>query len=139
MLLNLSHIKPFIIWLQLHPEVAAAVTFGISFVECLAVIGLVVPGTVIMTAIGALIGSVMIPAGSTILAAVLGAIAGDVISFWLGSHFHDRVPQMWPFRTHSKLLTKGKIGRIGPRNRPKNTPVPPCFSKKSCPFFNNLE
>ena len=108
MLLNLSHIKPYIIWLQLHPEIAAVVTFGISFIECLAVIGLIVPGTVMMTAIGALVGAVMIPAGSTILAAILGAIAGDVISFWLGSHFHDRVPQMWPFRRFPKLLKKGQ-------------------------------
>ena len=106
--MNLSHIKPFIIWLQLHPETAAAVTFAVAFIECLAVVGLVVPGTVIMTAIGALIGAVMLPAASTILAAILGAIAGDVISFWLGSHFHDNVPQMWPFRKYPKLLSKGQ-------------------------------
>ncbi len=106
--MTLSHIKPFIIWLQLHPESAAAATFAICFIECLAMVGLFVPGTVIMTAIGALIGAVMLPAASTILAAILGAITGDVISFWLGSHFHERVPYMWPFKYHPKLLKKGQ-------------------------------
>lgn len=105
---TLSYLKPFIIWLELHPEAAAEATFAIAFIECLVGVGLFVPGTVIMTAIGALIGAIMLPAASTILAAILGAITGDVISFWIGAHYHDRVPYMWPFKKYPKLLKKGQ-------------------------------
>lgn len=95
-------------WLHLNPGWAGFVTFLISLSESLAFIGLLVPGTVIMAAIGTLIGADIIPAGQTIAWAIAGAVAGDSLSYRLGYHFTDHLRDMWPFRRYPQLLAKGE-------------------------------
>ena len=41
-----------------------------------------------MTAIGALIGSSVLPATATFIWAIAGAFIGDCFGFWLGNHYH---------------------------------------------------
>lgn len=102
---TLQHITA---WLHLNPHWAGIITFLISFAESLAVIGSIVPGSVTMTAIGILIGSGVIPATSTFLFAILGAIAGDSGSYYLGYYFNDKLHQLWPFSKHPNLLASGQ-------------------------------
>ena len=72
------------------------------------IIGTIVPGSVMMTAIGALAGVGVIPLWRTIIWAILGAIAGDGISYWLGRRFNERLPGIWPFRAYPNLLENGE-------------------------------
>ena len=102
-------LKPYLIWLHLHPHWAGLAAFLISFAESIAVIGLLIPGTVVMTAIGALIGSSVLPFVSITLWSIGGAIAGDVLSFWLGYHYHQDVRKLWLFKRYPKLLKKGEL------------------------------
>lgn len=95
-------------WLHHNPGWAGFVTFLISLSESLAVVGLLVPGTVIMAAIGTLIGANVIPAGQTIACAIAGAIVGDSLSYRLGYHFTDHLRDIWPFKRYPQLLTKGE-------------------------------
>lgn len=104
----LTTIKPLLDWMHIHPQWAGWVVCGISFLESLAVVGLLIPGTVVMTALGSLIGAGIIPFTGITLYVVAGAVAGDVLSFWLGSYYHEKVRQFWPFRTHPSLLQKGE-------------------------------
>jgi undecaprenyl-diphosphatase len=101
-------LKPYLDWLFTHPEWAGIVTCLVCFLESLAIIGLFIPGTVMMTAIGALIGTGYMPLVGTLLWAIAGAILGDVLSFGLGYHFHDRVRLMWPLSSYPKILQKGE-------------------------------
>jgi membrane protein DedA with SNARE-associated domain/membrane-associated phospholipid phosphatase len=103
-----DNIGPLLQWLNLHPNLAGLVTFIISAAESVAIIGTIVPGTITMTAIGTLIGAGVIPLWSTFVWAILGAIAGDNISFWTGYYFKDRLRQCWPFRSYPNLLTTGE-------------------------------
>src|SRR5579863_1927032 len=96
-------------WINEHPNLAGLATFIISAAESVAIIGTIVPGSVMMTAIGALIGAGIIPFWSTLIWAILGAIAGDGISYWMGYHFKSRLNYIWPFKTHPSLLASGKI------------------------------
>ena len=64
-------------WLQLHPHWGGFVTFLISAMESLAIVGTVVPGSVMMAGIGALIGTGILPFWTTLIWAIAGAIAGD--------------------------------------------------------------
>ncbi len=102
------NIQPFIDWLQLHPHHTGAVVFTIALLESLAVIGSLVPGSVLMTAIGGLIGLSVIPLLSTILWAVLGAIVGDGLSFFAGYYYHDKLRDTWLFRRYPYLLQKSE-------------------------------
>lgn len=104
-----AEIKPLLDWLYQNPHWAGFVIFLISFSECLALVGLIIPGTVIMTAIGSLIGMKYLSFVNTALWAIGGAILGDVISFWLGYHFHEKVRELWPLRSFPQILHKGEL------------------------------
>lgn len=105
----LAEIKPFLNWLHVHPDWAGFVVFLISFCESLALVGLLIPGSVIMTAIGALVATGHMPFWPTVFWAAAGAILGDVLSFWVGYHFKDGVRKIWPIRLFPKLLEKGEV------------------------------
>lgn len=102
-------LSPILQWINTHPELAGLATFGISAAESVAIIGTIIPGTVMMTAIGTLAGAGVIPLWPTILWAILGAIVGDGISYWLGRHFNERLPLLWPFRKYPTLLENGEM------------------------------
>lgn len=102
-------IGPILEGLNAHPELAGLVTFFISAAESVAIIGTIVPGSITMTAIGALAGAGIIPLWGTLLWAILGAIVGDGISYWIGYHFKHRLPKLWPFRSHPGLLKTGEV------------------------------
>lgn len=101
-------LNPAFEWLNAHPHFSGLATFIISAAESVAIIGTVVPGSVMMTAIGALAGAGVIPLWSTIIWAILGAIVGDGISYRIGYHFKGRMHDVWPFRTYPSLLESGE-------------------------------
>lgn len=104
----LAEIQPLLTWLSLHPHWGGLATFVIAFAESLAIVGLLIPGSVLMAAIGALIGANYLPLTDTILCAVAGALVGDVLSFWLGYHFQGGMREIWPLRSFPGLLKKGE-------------------------------
>lgn len=106
--MTLPDLKPFFDWLQIHPHLAGLITYFVSFLECLVMIGFLVPGTVFMTAIGTLIGIGVLPFTSIVLWAIAGAITGDVLSFWVGRHYHHHTKDFWLFRRYPQLLKKGE-------------------------------
>jgi len=101
-------IQPILEWIKIHPTWAGIIVFLISLSESLAIVGLVVPGVVMMTAIGAMMGSGILPFWETLTWAILGAIAGDGISYWLGYHYHERLRLFWPFKQFPRLLARGE-------------------------------
>lgn len=103
-----DYLSPFLQWINTHPQLAGLAIFIISAAESIAIIGTIVPGTVMMTAIGALVGASVIPLWSTLIWAILGAIVGDSISYWIGFYFKDRLPDVWPFRNYPNLLASGE-------------------------------
>lgn len=102
-------ISPLLQWLNAHPELAGLVTFLISAGESVAILGTIVPGSIMMTALGALAGAGVIPLWPTIFWAIMGAIVGDGISYWLGHYFKDRLPNTWPFYKYPGFLKSGEV------------------------------
>lgn len=103
-----DQLKPFIDWIHNNPELAWLGTFIISLAESLAIIGLIIPGSVMMTAIGILIGSGVVDFWSIMIAAILGAIVGDSLSYRIGYYFNEHIREMWPFRRYPQFLAKGE-------------------------------
>lgn len=95
-------------WLQQHPVVSLITVFLVAFGESLAFVGLIVPGALLMVGFGALIALDYLPFWPTIIAAMLGAIAGDGVSYWLGAYYNQRLTTLWPFTRHPDLLERGK-------------------------------
>jgi membrane protein DedA with SNARE-associated domain/membrane-associated phospholipid phosphatase len=105
--MNLDFIQPLLDWVSQHPAWSGLFVFLVAFSESLAVVGLFMPGAVLMFAFGALIALGTIDFWPTFWLAVVGAAAGDGLSFWLGHHFKDRLRSLWPFSRYPALFEKG--------------------------------
>lgn len=91
-------------WINANPAWAGFIVFLVAFFESLALVGLVLPGAVMMFGIGALVGGGVMPLWPTLIWAAAGAIAGDGISFWLGRTLHMRIKTLWPLNKHPELI-----------------------------------
>lgn len=83
--------------------------FLIALTESLALIGLIIPGTLIMFLLGALAATTNLSLKLIIVLAILGAIVGDGVSYWIGYHYQDRLKAHWPFSRYPKTLNRGEI------------------------------
>ncbi|MDB5784601.1 bifunctional DedA family/phosphatase PAP2 family protein [Caballeronia mineralivorans] len=90
-----------------HPGWTLAVVFLAAFLEAIAVIGTFIPGSTAMFLAGALVGTGSLNLGWLFGCAIAGAVAGDGLSYWLGSRYKARIAQIWPFRTHPQVLEVG--------------------------------
>lgn len=106
--MNAIDIHVFLEWVTQHPHWAAITVIFIALTESLVVVGLVVPGAVLMIAVGALIGMGVVGFWPILFAAIAGAVVGDGLSFWFGHHYRDRLRIVWPFSRHPEWLTRGE-------------------------------
>lgn len=95
-------------WIVLNPGWAGLFVFVISACESLAVVGLFIPGLVMMGIIGALVSAGILDIVPTLLYAILGAIVGDGISYYIGRRFKHHLPYYWPFSRFPQWLDRGK-------------------------------
>lgn len=79
----------------------------IALLESLALVGLLVPGVVLITAAASLAGHQELALPMVVLVAFAGAVAGDGISFLLGYTQHERVTRLWPLSRHPEWLARG--------------------------------
>ena len=97
------------------------ITFLLAFGESLAFISLILPSTVILVAISALLGKTNVGMAHIFfiwLAAGLGGSLGYWISYLIGAWFKDDVQKIWPFSRRPEMLVQGraffdKWGTIG--------------------------
>lgn len=90
------------------PAAACGFVFAVALGEALAVIGLFIPGTPILFLVGALIAGGHLPLGPLLLAAMLGAIVGDGVSFAVGRRFRSSIRAAWPFTRWPALIAGGE-------------------------------
>lgn len=90
-----------------HHAWAAPIVFLLALGESIALISLVVPATVILLGVGALIGQAGLPFWPICLAGAVGAMLGDWISYWFGYRYKERVALMWPLSRQPELLPRG--------------------------------
>ena len=90
--------------LAAHTAWAYAFAFAASFLESLALIGTLVPGSSAMFIAGAFVGTGALNLGWLFVYAIAGAVAGDGFSYWLGLHYRERLYRLWPFARYPVLL-----------------------------------
>ena len=95
-------------WSADHPGWVVALGFALAFIEALAVVGIVVPGILLLFLLGAMVGwdaPLLLALGFSVMA---GAMAGDSVSFWLGWRYRDQLRNRWPFATRGHWLDLGE-------------------------------
>ena len=94
-------------WLNLHPAWGVAVVFLVAFLESLALVGILLPGILILFGVGALIGLGVMEMTPVWIAASLGAWLGDFLSYGLGRRFRGHLVDIWPFSRYPGLMDRG--------------------------------
>lgn len=100
--------QPLVEWLNAHQEAILITIAALSFLESLAVVGILVPGVALLFAAGTAAGGTGIEVQWVLLAAACGAIAGDGLSFFLGFRYHNVIRRIPPFTTHPHWIEKGE-------------------------------
>ncbi len=93
-------------YIEQQPESAFLIVLTIAFLESLAVVGVLLPGWLLLVGVGALVGGGVLPFYSMILAMFIGAVIGEGLSYWLGYHYRDRIRHLSWFESHEKALNR---------------------------------
>jgi membrane protein DedA with SNARE-associated domain len=96
-----------ITFIQAHESWGPPIVLALAFGESLAFISLLLPATVVLLGVGFLIGESGIAFWPLWFAAVIGAILGDWLSFWIGWKLKHSVGNYWPLSRHPELLPRG--------------------------------
>ena len=82
--------------------------FLVAFAESLALIGLLLPGLMILFGVGSLIGLGVMEMLPIWLASSAGAFLGDSLSYALGSRYQEKLLLKWPFSRYPTLMERGR-------------------------------
>ena len=91
-----------------NPELAMLVAFLAAIVEAVAVLGVLLPGTPILMAIAGAAAMSGMSIWPIMVVAVIGAVIGDFVSYWVGLRFSARLRRVWPFATRPELLAEAE-------------------------------
>lgn len=86
-----SLLKPLTAFMHLHPNIAGFIAFFIAFIESLAIIGTIFPGSATMMPIGIMLGTSVLPLGRTLIFIFTGAFLGDYLSYWVGVRYQYKL------------------------------------------------
>lgn len=93
-------------FVQAHHAWAPFIVAALAFCELLAIVSFFVPATVILLGIGGLIGAAGLAFWPIWAAAVVGAVLGDWLSYWVGLQFGDRVLHSGPLARHAETTER---------------------------------
>lgn len=91
-----------------HSGWAGPIILVFAFGESFAVLSLLLPATTVLVAAGTLIQSGTLSPWNVIPWAIVGAILGDAVSYWIGVWLTDRVERIWPFTRYPQMLRTGR-------------------------------
>jgi len=95
-------------FIEKHADWAEAILFLIAFAEGVTIVGLLIPGVVVLTATGALVAAGVLDFWTVYLAIAGGTILGDATSYWLGRIYGERLFRLWPFSKRPELRRRGE-------------------------------
>ncbi|MBM7061388.1 bifunctional DedA family/phosphatase PAP2 family protein [Pseudomonas sp. UL073] len=91
-------------WLGVHPQWLGLALFVVACVECLAIAGILVPGTVLLFGIAVLAGSGALDLWQTLLLGYTGGLLGDALSYAVGRRFHQNIRRLPVLRHHPEWI-----------------------------------
>lgn len=101
-------ISEIIAFIGAHSEWTFPIIFIVSFGESFVFVSFLFPGTTIMIAAGFLVPDGTIPFTPLVAGAVLGAVLGDAISWWLGRRYGGHLTSAWPLSRKPELIERGR-------------------------------
>ena len=103
---------PYFVWIVdfvgRHPHYAVTAIFLLALSETVPVVGTVVPGSTLIIGICALATGAHVNPWPLLGAAIVGAIFGDGLSFWLGRRYHRELLQRWPLNRYPQFIDRSE-------------------------------
>jgi membrane protein DedA with SNARE-associated domain len=94
-------------WLNANPGWGFGIVLLVSFFESLVLIGILLPGIVILFGVGTLVGLGVMELVPIWIAASIGAFLGDFLSYLLGHRFRGHLLDIWPFSRYPGMMERG--------------------------------
>ncbi|MBX9932222.1 MAG: DedA family protein [Methylobacterium sp.] len=95
-------------FVETHKAWAPLVVGVLAFCESLAFLSILVPATVLMLGIGAMIGASGIPFWPVVIGGGIGAALGDWVSYEIGRYFQHGAKTIWPMSRYPDMVAKGE-------------------------------
>ena len=92
-----------------HRAWAGPILGAVAFGESLAIVGLFVPATALMLAVGGLIGSGTLDPLPVVLWAIGGAVLGDAVSYGIGRILGPGASRSWPLNRHRRSVARTRL------------------------------
>ena len=96
-----------LIWVGANPSWGLIFVFTVSFLESMVLVGILLPGIMILFGMGALIGLGVLEWVPVWIAASTGAFLGDTVSYALGRRYHEQLLDIWPFSRYPGMMERG--------------------------------
>lgn len=96
-------------FIQNNQSWAGFVIFMMAFGESLFVLGIFIPATVLLFATGTLIATGILDAGPILFWGIIGAIAGDALSFWLGRWMGPKVLRHKRLNAYRRKVARARL------------------------------
>lgn len=97
-----------IAFLKAHPELATLVIGLTAFAESFAFLSFIFPGFAILVAAGAMVQAGLIDPIPAAAAGAAGALAGDIISYWIGSRSAEGLRKTRLFAQNTEAFDRGE-------------------------------
>ena len=97
-----------ILWLQQNPEWVAWGLFLTAFIESFAIIGIFIPGVVLLAVISGMSASADFNLLTVLVITFVASFLADVLSFIIGRRFSKKIDSTWPFTRNPIWLERGR-------------------------------
>jgi membrane protein DedA with SNARE-associated domain len=99
-----SYFSALVDFVSAHPHYAYSAVFLLALSEAIPVVGTVVPGSTLIIGISALATDANANPWILLIAATVGAIVGDGLSFWLGHQYRREILSRWPLNQYPQFI-----------------------------------
>ena len=103
-----SYSSALVDFIHAHSQYAHIVIFLLALSEAIPVVGTVVPGSTLIIGISALAAGAHANPWILLIAATVGAIVGDGLSFWLGQHYRWKLLSSWPLNQYPQFIARSE-------------------------------
>jgi membrane protein DedA with SNARE-associated domain len=103
-----SHFAGIVDFIGVHPHYALIAIFLLASSEAIPVIGTIIPGSTLIIGICALATGAHVNPWPLLGAAIVGAIFGDGLSFWLGRRYHREILLRWPLNRYPQFIDRSE-------------------------------
>jgi len=95
-------------WLQQNPEWIVLGLCSAAFIESFALIGIIVPGVILLAAISGLAASTNLSIFYVVILVYVSSCLADIFSFLLGKSLSKKIDRVWPFNNNPSWLEQGR-------------------------------